>query len=519
MQRDEEDEKHGEVIEHLRYENLLVYTPPSSGCLIDSRQFKSLNFSSNTYSLGDTMQIIMNSGADAIYGPACYLRLELTQTILAAQTPANFGFGSVMNLLQNMRLLHRSGNPLEEILNVNIVSQLKRLYGLSPEDREKLDGMLAVYQPMVSDGTFANALGHVAGTPVLSDAYSPDGGSRNFLPVSITEAAAAGARPTVAGAYKYVFTIPLSMISGVFANKEQMIPPSLLAGAKMEIDVNNGVIALANYTAFNGAGGSITALKPTIVYDANVLYSSVNKQLLMEQAREPDSGLAFVYKTWFTTGNIYAADASLDVSQSASLCESIAVAVRSNAAIAGGSDSFKFLAPYQTYQFRIGSHYLPLQPIKLPGATYATALLAGNDGREVYEQALTAWNAGVEQFHKSSGGGSATPFQPDRWLPVVSYIPDVATLIAAPANLAFTNGGACYAASLEKSPCGLMFSGQSTNNSRILNVQFTGQPTVVAPVGGPPAITADMLGPFQVTACLEYIRSARVSGDNCIVDR
>lgn len=515
MQNDDEDAKQEDIIEHLRFENLLVYTPPASGCLIDSRQHKSLNFGSQSYGLGDTMQCILNSGADAIYGPGCFLRLEFTATFATGGVPPNFGYGTVMNLLRNLRLIHRSGNSLEEVLNINVVAQLKRLWNTSLEDRKKLDGMLLAYQPMLADGTGATALG----APVLSDTYSPDGGTKNFLPVLVDDAAprVPSAVGSPAGAHKFVATIPLGLISGVFANKSQMIPPALLAGAKLEIDIDNGALAVANWTAYttgaNGfggvGGGTITNFRPTIVYDANVLYNSVNKQLLMEQAREPDSGLAFVFSTWFTTSNIYAADASLDVSQSASICERAIAVVRDSAALAPAADSFNFLAPFLTYQFRIGSHYLPLQPVKLPAPTYENAQLATNDGREAYDQALMAWGAGVDQYHGSADCGSSLSFMPDTWLPTLDTIAANARP-AAPASIAFAAGGACYAASLEKSPCGLAFSGQSTNNSRILNIQLTGPP-----VPTPPVLPAT----FQVMGCLEYIRSARVSGDNCIVDR
>ena len=496
---EEDDEKHEMAVEALRHENLLVYSKPSAGCLVDQRQHKSLNFSSLQYTLGSTMQILMNSGADAIYGPGCFMRLQMQVTMQGAgltQSSLDFGRGSVMNLFRNMRLIHRSGNPLEEIINVNSVAQMKRMWGLSVDDKRKLDGMLNCYSPHVDSVTFVPAFSAVGNTIL-----NPDGGAINPLPVRLL------AGVPVAGpvTYNYVFCIPMHMISGVFGSETQMIPPALLAGAKMEIDLDNGNTAFTNFTVWSGGTtlGVVNTITPTIVYDSNVLFSSVNKQLLMEQAAEPSPGLAFTYSTWFTTNSPFAADASLDVSQSVSLCEKCAVGVRVNAAIGtGAGDSFNFLAPYNSYQFRIGSTYLPLKPVVVPVPAAFAAQQSANASQEVYAMALLAWAAGVDQYHKSAGEASNVPFYSD-----VSW-PTLAATNILPSNTSFTSGAACYATSLEKSPCGLEFSGQSSNNARILNVQLTGPSTVGA-----------VTGPWNVMAMLEYIRSAVVSGDNCIVNR
>lgn len=494
-----EEEQKGQrskTLEALRHENALMYDAPEAGCLIDSRTYKSMNFSSTTYTLGDTMQCIFNSGNDAMWGPACYLRLDVSVTaagaVVADKLP-NFGFGSIMNIFRNMRLTHRSGGELEQIQNVNVVAQLKRLWQTSLEDRRKLDGLLGCYQPFTDSAT---------GAAALVPNYSPNQGSRNFLP-AVSAAAAAPAD----GAYRWVFLVPMHLLSGVFASKTQMIPAALLAGAKFELDLDNGVSALANWTAFAATGSSITAIRPSIVYDSSQLFSGVSRQLMMEMDRSPDDGLAFAYCTYFTTSNSYAADASLDVQQSASIVQRISAVVRLGTAVtSGAADSFNFLAPYQSYQFRIGSVYIPYQPIHLPQPAYGLARQAANDAREVYEQALLAWGAGASQYHAGAAGtgGSSVAFAPDSWIPTTLVAPGNYT---PPATLSFTNGAACYAATLEKSPVGLAFSGQSTNNSRLLNIQLNGAPTTALET------------PLAVMGCMEYLRVARVSGDNCIVDR
>jgi hypothetical protein len=102
--RKNEDSKVDEEVHALRSANALTYVRPSNVALIDRRVLKSYNFSSNVYELGSTLQLICNSGADAVWGPSSYLRFEYTASALL-----DFGSGSVLNVIKSIRLTHRSG--------------------------------------------------------------------------------------------------------------------------------------------------------------------------------------------------------------------------------------------------------------------------------------------------------------------------------------------------------------------------------------------------------------------------
>jgi hypothetical protein len=100
--RKHEDSKDDEDVKALRGANGLIYVRPSNISLIDRRVLKSYNFSSNSYELGSTFQIICNSGGDSVWGPSSYMRLEYTAT-----STLDFGLGSILNIFKSVRATHR----------------------------------------------------------------------------------------------------------------------------------------------------------------------------------------------------------------------------------------------------------------------------------------------------------------------------------------------------------------------------------------------------------------------------
>ena len=406
-------------ISELREVNRLVYLRPDNSSICDKRCMKSYNFSSSAYAAGQTAQAIINSGGDALWGPNCYIRFEFTKDA------GTIGVGTVLNFIKNVRLTHRSGEVLEYVQNANVLGRIKLLFGMSAEDSTKMTELLQV----------------------------------------------------PGGAGTYIAQIPLHMLLGVFANREQYIPPRFLAGAKLELDLESNAVAFAT-------AGTLTDVKPTIVLDSVQLYDSVQKQLLDEQADVANSGIQFHYSTFFNSSALFVGTAvNFDVQQSASITQKVCAVLRKSASLAEAADSFLYLAGAQKVQWRLGSQYFPQQALNLvAGAPDASRQ------SEAYLQALTAWEAAPMQFAGSTASGQGAAGTLVGWQTAAQ-------------------GQAVYSQTMEKASTGLQLTGEPTNNSRILNLEMT------------KADAAQAYSGDRVDVFLEYLRVANIMGDNIVVDR
>lgn len=477
-ERHDEESKQNEVAQ-LRSENALIYARPSNVALVDRRVFKSYNFSSVVYELGNTFQCILNSGGDAIWGPSSYLRLEYTTS-----GGMDFGSGSILNIFKSCRVTHRSGEVLEFIDNVNVIANINRFWKYSIDDRRKLDGML--------NNNIATGPGDISYTNIQSNAV-------------------------------HIATIPMSILCGIFGNESQYCPATLMAGLKIELEL--APLSSISTDPVGTGNMKITTLKPTIVVDSAQLYDVVNKQMLEEQAQVDRSGLQFSYYTYFATFQNLSAGvtaANYDVQQSASLVHKICTFVRDNQKLTGSAsalartDKYDFIAPFSTNQYRLGSLYWPQQIIQTPGGNWD---VVQENAKEAYTLSLDGWMAGVDTFHKSAGGEANVSFSEK-----LGTVTGQGSDITVQCNQ-WTSGKAAYCFIGEKSACGLELTGEPTNNSRVLNWNGTINSLIgtdgTFPTNG--AVNArskySLLGGLRVDIFLQYLRVANLMGDNCVVDR
>src|SRR3954470_8575345 len=105
-------------MESLRQINNMMYLRPSQASLTCKRQVKLQPFQTSSASMGDTLQVIVNSGDEFLYGPTSVLKLQYRLDMgAAARTIGNFWGqnGSILNIFKSIRLTHRSGQQLEYI--------------------------------------------------------------------------------------------------------------------------------------------------------------------------------------------------------------------------------------------------------------------------------------------------------------------------------------------------------------------------------------------------------------------
>jgi len=457
--RKHDDAKVDDEVEALRAANAMTYIRPSNLALVDRRVLKSFNFSSNVYELGSTLQMILNSGGDLIWGPSSYLRIEYTAT-----DTLDFGTGCILNLFKSIRLTHRSGEVLEYIDNLNLLSNLRVYWEHSYDDYIKLRGLLDFDD---------------SGTPFSN-------------------------KP---GAGVHVACIPMSLLSGFFSNVSQYIPAAAAAGMRIELELApNQYITIAGKTS-----PQISNIKPTLLCDCAQAFDIVNKQLLSEMADVDQSGVQYTYPTYFNSYLISNSNSvNLDVQQSASLVGQMIGITRDNnlvTSVVDNADANVYIQPYTTSQWRLGSLYMPQQVLKVP--TDGTWSSTQFNSKEWYGISLVAFQAYVDEFHKAAGKAANINFRGD--LNIVT-------------DQGFTTGKACVSFSGEKSAVGLQLTGEPTNNSRLIN--FSGQIDALTgadgafPIAGP-ITRGDQYNLTEVRfdCFLMYYRVANLMGDNCVVDR
>lgn len=468
-----EDEKSmvDREIELLRGANKLTYLSPTMPGLMSQRTTKTYPFSNQVASWGQTIIMNNNTGDDFLYGPNCYLRLAWTVPAFVGgvgdNVIMNFGYGSIMNVIREVVLTHSSGQVLEQINYSNVLSAIKTRYYTSADDQAKLSSLLGWYESTtpVTPNRTATAGGFTITTP---------GGpaTSGVSQVVMTQNA-----PTIT----YVSMIPMSYLFGVFDRRDQLIPPSLIAGSTIQIRFET----VENAATFTGAGAQTAAtskafysgisFSPSVVYDSCRSFDDVQRAILQEQASM--DGLQFSYSTVFPIQqNFGGTGVNFDVQYSASVTQAVMAVAAVVPAVNSGADNFTFPDVWSQYQWRIASDYKPFQPVVTP----SDAAFANPQVAETYQYALSTWQSVVHTYDnvdEPTGG-------------VAIAIPDFKTF-------------ACLlGTTLERSPVGLQLTGVPTNNSSLINLNAT--KTNAA---------------HNVTVFLHYLRVANLRGGSCAVDR
>ena len=433
MKHQHEHESEENSVAEYRGLNALIYARPSSGNLSSERTFKLSYPATLSSTMGGTIQFVVNSGSEYVWGPTCYLKCKLNVTVGGTLPTIN---GSFLNMISQVRMYHRSGELLELVnVGADILANIKLRYQTSYSDYVKLSNQIGA----------APIPGNI-GYPSVNG--MPDLNSTGDITVNL----------------------PLSFFLGVFDNHSQYIPSSLLSGARIELVLNNNsgdAMQLTNLT--------INSVSPVLALDCCKLYDEASKQILEESSNVQESGIQFVYSTYFASQFKPQAGAiNIDILQSASLTER-AIVVNSKS---DGTDKYSFRSLNTagfSYQFRIGAHYLPIYSIA--------------DDTEAFNQAQIAFNGLNNQYSRapSHTGVSVRSF----------YFQDATTNVSSGFGI-----NAVYATSLEKSASGVSLSGEPTNNSRIINFSAVGTSSA-----------------FVTTVFLQYIRVANCMIDSCVVDR
>jgi hypothetical protein len=410
---DEEDVKSN--MDTLRAINNMSYERISQSALTCARSIKVQPFATQLVQPGNTMQILINSGNDFIYGPTTCMKLIWTVTntnagggnvllssIFGSTTAAGVDHnGSILNAFRSVRCYHRSGQLLSQLDRANLYVALKRNCVYNRTARQSLDILLNN-----QEDTLAQGGGTVTRTSI----------------------------------------IPLSLFLGEFATTSLM-PPQLCAGMKLEF-----VLEQSNLIT-GVAGIAFSNFTPSLLTDSIGALDSVVREINEQTMDTESSGIQFTYETpFFTFQNNNGNTFSMDIQNNVTICPRSYLVLQAPATydpsvLDGSQFRSNMYNNLSRIQWRLGAEYMP------------------NQGSE-----LTALNNG-EAFKDFAIAAMSYPHQfgaPQIYGCDISGLQYTGTAAVVATRTAY---GIC----LDRSPAGIAgkYSGVATNSARLLNVTGT----------------------------------------------
>lgn len=350
-----------EVDESILFVNNLTYSLPSASSVCTNRVTKRSYFQNRTYGSQSTMICQFNTGTDFINtkNSKLVLKVRALGATMAGNSGSNFGSGSGMNFVKNIRIYHRSGTTYTNTTRMNLY-------------RSKVDHVKESL-------TWFNSIG----IPLM--------GYKGGIDFEINAASAIDTRT------QYI-EIPLNKVHSFWeGHGDVMLPPQIASGLRVEIDLEN---ALTVFTK-----------NPTNVgyfadYEIQDCYMDLESYSLMDSAsasintQASTQSLEYLYTDVFTSVNSTPAlttQVNIDINKSVSLADSHITCILPVANInLGTGDSFS--TPYLegSWWTLLGSQQYPLQRIDNAKSAYHQALLTfdkfshpGNDSALLYGNNLT----------------------------------------------------------------------------------------------------------------------------------
>ena len=308
--------------------NNLIYKQPAALSLAVNRTYKKMFFQRSAYT-GDrstTMVCDWNTGTSYVNLANSYVcfKVQITGSNPAVNSTANWGSGSAMNVINELRIQSRSGTEMDRLQNCNLWSKYDSLYTLPA-------GQLTTVGS-------AQGFGPTRSTADSSNMGSLDPASR--------------------------FCIPLTAMSTFFRpiKNNQLLPPQLASGLHFEI-------VLEDFrTALYQKAGVVTGYNLEALYfqlDCVDMTDDVQRTINMESAQD---GLEYTYERIFTSVSqlpIGQLSLSQQVRKAVSqACFATSITVSQANKINVALDSLTSIPfNYTNFQYRLGALYFPNQEV------------------------------------------------------------------------------------------------------------------------------------------------------------
>jgi hypothetical protein len=405
----------------LNANNLDSYVLPSALSVTVARSFKQSYPVANTYDIGaaasnsSTVSFVLTPGADYVYGPDSFFTFKYAQTNPGSGVEDWFGeHGSVLNIFKSIRLTHASGTEIEYIDNLNLLNSFKMAYERDETYRS-------------SEGT-AFGMTHRSksardplATPVAPVDVKNDVSTIEQSWVS-SGTGGTGRYVTLVNGEDVRFAVPLSALSEFF-NSDKLLPPYVLAGMRIELELASPNISLQAITVSSGTTAAPNTLEVTqtlsdlrMQLDSHTLTDSVAKAIARMSANE---GLDIHFSSWFHDRHQMTNQSStINITKALSRVEDITlvprIAAHTTDTIATTQHDSLRAKAYETqkWQISIGSMFFPSHPVERAAAAYRLAVqgrrhMAGVDMHSFAVDGLGVLRGAMERSQILNGSGIA----------------------------------------------------------------------------------------------------------------
>lgn len=274
--------------------------------------------------------------------------------------------------------------------------------------------------------------------------------------------------------------LPLSVVSGFWGSR-QLIPAQLLAGSLLQLQFAPFL------TAFKIAGGSptqYTISNLSLILDCYDLFDSAKKALMVQMANVKTQGIQYCYGSWWnisqtTSSNALSFDFNYSCGRSIlALGKSrLTTNINSGAQDSIGSEPYN----YTNYRWRLGSSFIPLDQV-------------GSSAESYFYTQNAFKNYKLMDLDYKCPLSVRIPFRDGS--STIAYTTGEGATAAASAVVAI-------AADLQRNQIVGAYSGQPTNNSRLLSLSATFSES----------------SPRTYDLFLYHLRCANTMLDNVVVDK
>ena len=332
-------------VAQVLFSNNLQYSLPQAASIATNRVMKRNYFQSRNYQNETTMICQLNTGVDFIdpVNSTLNLRVKVTPNLLGQSFTANFGVGSVQNLIKNIRIYHRSGTTYTNSIKHNLFAVKRDRYNKSS------NWFSTVGRPF---------MGYNEPVVFYDDPDGPD--------------------PAVK---EVNFSIPLTLLHGFFNPLGEVLIPAVIAsGLRIEIDLESA----------RGSFVNIPDVPVTYIasYEITDCYFNLMSTTLMDSAvasvnaNAAKKSLEYMYLDLFTSSNSQSALATtvnIDVNKSVALLNEALTVVQLQ------SQLNSYTADQFSTAFISGQFWYQLGSQQYPNQKNDTDILA-------YQQALVCWD-------------------------------------------------------------------------------------------------------------------------------
>jgi hypothetical protein len=412
--------------------NKISYSLPSNLSVVERRTNKVNYADQNTYvsTSGSEVVIRLQASTDYVYGPNCYLAMDINVDAAANGNPIGFVNNTAMSLFSRVLYEDRSGAELERNSSVGrYVAQVQPLHW----SKEYISNGVANAGQL-----FSGNQAYAAAVPADND-YLFNGTTANYdlkaSPLTVI--------------------IPLRWFLGVF-NNETLIPSMLVSGSLIRLQLARIGDALQN---LSGAGSDATSYQISnarVVLDSLSLSPVVQKNL-MEQSQS-GGGLDYTYETVYHQSASPNTNSSfnLQINKAVSRCQKLYWSSRAETTPADFDHDNLGTCKINVSQldYRLGDMFFPQKVISVNGDPT-------KNGGELYENTL-------QSIHRMKTNIDPPSVSKNEFL-------NSGEVISAVAADNDNNGKVVHCQSFEMSSA-LEFSGLAVNNSRTLEarINFTG---------------------------------------------